>query len=211
MWDFNDDGIMDIFGQFQCMEFVQGVLVYIGYYEDGYIVFECLFLKYFNNIIFFVLFNGMIMQFYVSNVDYLVIDDLDCDGDLDILIFNLAGGYIELYVNQFIEEGYGCDSFIFELVENCWGGIFENSIEQEVGLVENFGGCFSLQGGLMECYLGSILFIYDVDVDGDKDMLLGDVIYFMFNLFCNGGSCEQAWIMDQEFGFFVNGVMVDVL
>jgi len=210
MRDFNDDGIMDIFGQSQRTEFVQGVLVYTGYYEDGHIAFERLPLKHPNNIIPFVLSNGTTTQLYVSNVDYPAIDDLDCDGDLDILTFNPAGGYIELYANQSIEEGYGRDSLIFELVENCWGGIFENSIEQEVGLAENPGGCFSLQGGLTERHPGSTLLTYDADADGDKDMLLGDVTYSTLNLLRNGGSCEQAWITDQELGFPVNGVTADV-
>ncbi|WP_421947758.1 FG-GAP repeat domain-containing protein [Phaeodactylibacter xiamenensis] len=123
MRDFNDDGIMDIFGQSQRTEFVQGVLVYTGYYEDGHIAFERLPLKHPNNIIPFVLSNGTTTQLYVSNVDYPAIDDLDCDGDLDILTFNPAGGYIELYANQSIEEGYGRDSLIFELVETA-GAVF---------------------------------------------------------------------------------------
>lgn len=210
MRDFNDDGVMDIFGQSQRTEFVQGVLVYTGYYEDGHIAFERLPMKHPNNIIPFVLSNGTTTQLYVSNVDYPAIDDLDCDGDLDILTFNPAGGYIELFANRSVEQGYGRDSLIFQLVENCWGGIFENSIEQEVGLAENPGGCFSLQGGLTERHPGSTLLTYDADADGDKDMLLGDVTYSTLNFLHNGGSCEQAWITEQELGFPVDGVTADV-
>lgn len=210
MKDFNEDGVMDIFGQSQRTEFVQGVMVYTGYYEDGHIAFERLPFDHPNNIIPFVLSNGTITQLYVSNVDYPAIDDIDCDGDLDILTFNPAGGYIELYANQSVEEGYGRDSLIFELVDNCWGGIFENSIEQEVGLAENPGGCFSLQGGLTERHPGSTLLTYDADADGDKDMLLGDVTYSTLNFLHNAGSCEQAWITDQELGFPVDGVTADV-
>jgi hypothetical protein len=201
---------MDIFGQSQRTEFVQGVLVYTGYYEDGHIAFDRLPLKHPNNILPFVLSNGTTTQLYVSNVDYPAIDDLDCDGDLDILTFNPAGGYIELFANQSIEDGYGRDSLIFELVENCWGGIFENSIEQEVGLAENPGGCFNLQGGLTERHPGSTLLTYDADADGDKDMLLGDVTYSTLNFLHNAGSCEQAWITDQELGFPADGVTADV-
>lgn len=208
--DFNDDGIMDLFGQSQRTEFVQGVMVYTGYYEDGHIAFERLPLDHPSNIIPFVLSNGTTTQLYISNVDYPAIDDLDCDGDLDILTFNPAGGYIELFANRSVEEGYGRDSLIFQLVENCWGGIFENSIEQAVGLSENPGGCFSFQGSITERHPGSTLLTYDADNDGDHELLLGDVTYSTLNLLHNGGSCGQAWITDQELDFPSDGVTADV-
>ena len=208
--DFNNDGVVDIFGQSQRTEFLQGVMVYTGYYEDGHIAFQRLPLNHPNNVIPFVLSNGTTTQLYVSNVDYPAIDDLDCDGDLDILTFNPAGGYIELYANQSVEDGFGRDSLIFELVENCWGGVFENSIEQAVGLADSPGGCFSFQGGLTERHPGSTLLTYDADGDGDKELLLGDVTYSTLNLLQNDGSCEQAWISDQELDFPSNGVTADV-
>lgn len=208
--DFNDDGVMDLFGQSQRTEFLQGILVYTGYYENGHIAFERLPLGHPNNVIPFVLSNGTTTQLYVSNVDYPAIDDLDCDGDLDILTFNPAGGYIELFANRSIEEGYGRDSLIFQLVENCWGGVFENSIEQEVGLAENPGGCFNFNGGLTERHPGSTLLTYDADGDGDKELLLGDVTYSTLNFLHNGGTCEQAWITEQELNFPADGVTADV-
>ncbi|MEQ8705918.1 MAG: FG-GAP-like repeat-containing protein [Phaeodactylibacter sp.] len=208
--DFNNDGVMDLFGQSQRTEFLQGIMVYTGYYENGHIAFERLPLKHPSNIIPFVLSNGTTTQLYVSNVDYPSIDDLDCDGDLDILTFNPAGGYIELFANQSVEEGYGRDSLIFRLVENCWGGIFENSIEQEVGLADNPGGCFSFQGGLTERHPGSTLLTFDADGDGDRELLLGDVTYSTLNFLHNGGSCEQAWVTEQELNFPVDGVTIDV-
>lgn len=210
MRDFNNDGVMDLFGQSQRTEFVQGVMVYTGYHEDGHIAFERLPLEHPNNIIPFVLSNGTTTQLYISNVDYPAIDDLDCDGDLDILTFNPAGGYIELFANRSVEEGYGRDSLIFELVENCWGGIFENSIEQEVGLADNPGGCFNFQGSITERHPGSTLLTFDADNDGDKELLLGDVTYSTLNFLRNDGSCEQAWITGQELNFPANGVTADV-
>lgn len=208
--DFNGDGVVDLFGQAQRTEFVQGVLVYTGSHQDGHIAFERLPLDHPNSILPFILSNGTKTQVYVSNVDYPAIDDIDCDGDLDILTFNPAGGYIELYANRSIEEGFGRDSLIYELVENCWGGIFENSIEQEVGLAENPGGCFNFQGGLTERHPGSTLLTYDADNDGDKELLLGDVTYSTLNLLTNGGSCGQAWMTDQELNFPADGITADV-
>lgn len=199
--DYNDDGAVDIFTQSQGYAPVQGIIVFYGYYENGHIAFERLPLNSEYSLIQFPLFNGSKTQVYVSNVDYPAIDDLDCDGDLDILTFNPAGGYIEMYANQSVEDGYGMDSLIFELVEDCWGGVFESSIEQEVGLAASPGDCFNLIGGAPPVTMrhpGSTLLTFDSDNDGDKDLVLGDITFSTLNFLLNGGSCQQAWVVGQD-------------
>jgi len=199
--DFNGDGAMDIFTQSQGWTPVQGIIVFYGYYANGHIAFERLAFDNEYSLINFTLFNGSQTQVYVSNVDYPAIDDLDCDGDLDILTFNPAGGYIELYANQSVEEGYGLDSLIFELVEDCWGGIFESSIAQEVGLSESPEDCFNLAGGgapVTMRHPGSTLLTFDSDDDGDKDLVIGDITFSTLNFLLNGGTCQQSWIVSQD-------------
>lgn len=199
--DFNRDGAMDIFTQAQGRAPFQGIIVFYGYYENGHIAFERLNFDNEYSLLNFPLFNGSETQIFVSNVDYPAIDDMDCDGDLDILTFNSAGGYIELYANQSVEKNYGLDSLIFELVDDCWGGIFESSIEQAVGLAESPGDCFErfgeqgAEGGL---HPGSTLLTFDSDDDGDKDLVLGDITFSTLNHLVNGGDCEQAWVVDQD-------------
>ncbi|MCB9349689.1 MAG: T9SS type A sorting domain-containing protein [Lewinellaceae bacterium] len=199
--DFNQDGAMDIFTQAQGRAPFQGIIVFYGFYENGHIAFER---QYFDNeysLINFTLFNGSQTQVYVSNVDYPAIDDLDCDGDLDILTFNPAGGYIELYTNQSVERGYGLDSLIFELTEDCWGGIFESSIEQAVGFAESPGDCFNLAGESAQVTMrhpGSTLLTFDSDNDGDKDLVIGDITFSTLNHLVNAGTCQQAWVNGQD-------------
>ncbi|MCB0595540.1 MAG: T9SS C-terminal target domain-containing protein, partial [Phaeodactylibacter sp.] len=113
--DFNQDGAVDIFTQAQGRAPFQGIIVFYGFYENGHIAFGRLAFDNEYSLINFPLLNGTETQVYVSNVDYPAIDDMDCDGDLDILTFNPAGGYIELYANQSVEKGYGLDSLIFQL------------------------------------------------------------------------------------------------
>ncbi len=210
MRDFNGDGVKDIFTQARGFSPAQGVAVFAGYYEQGHIAFDRVPLDYPNNIIPFKLSNGTTTQLYVSNIDYPSIDDIDCDGDLDILTFNPSGGFVELYANQSVEEGYGLDSLLFELEEECWGGIFENSIDQEVGLAPSPGECFNQWQLIQERHPGSTLLTFDAEGDGDKDLLLGDITFSTLNFLTNEGSCEQAWINDQEVGFPSDDVAVDV-
>ncbi|MCB9265559.1 MAG: T9SS type A sorting domain-containing protein [Lewinellaceae bacterium] len=202
--DFNQDGAMDLFTQAQGRAPFQGIIVFYGYYQNGHIAFQRMLFDNEYSLVNFTLLNGTETQVYVSNVDYPAIDDLDCDGDLDILTFNPAGGYIEMYANQSVEDGYGLDSLIFELVEDCWGGIFESSIEQAVGLAESPGDCFNLAGEQAEVTMrhpGSTLLTFDSDDDGDKDLVLGDITFSTLNFLLNGGTCQQAWVVDQDNGY----------
>ena len=212
--DYNDDGIMDLFTHAQKVEHVNGVMVYTGSYVDGRISFQRLGFDYTQDIIPITVLNGTQTQLYISNVDYPAIDDLDCDGDLDILTFNVAGGVIELYTNMSIEEGYGRDSLIFELTEDCWGGIFETSISPVVELSETPGDCadnFQDEEELFGVrHPGSTLLTLDGDNDGDKDLILGDITYTTINYLENGGACEQAWIVDQDAAFPSYDVSADV-
>mgnify|MGYP006269905297 CR=1 FL=1 len=208
--DYNDDGVMDLFVQAQGFEAAQGVAVFRGYYENGHIAFERFPFDYAIDIIPFELLNGTQTQLYVSNIDYPAIDDIDCDGDLDILTFNPSGGFIELYANRSIEEGYGKDSLLFELEEDCWGGVFENSVEQALGLASAPGQCFDQLLTIETRHPGSTLLTFDSDNDGDKDMLLGDITYSTLNFLHNGGDCSQAWVNDQELNYPADGLTADI-
>ncbi|MBK8492548.1 MAG: VCBS repeat-containing protein [Saprospirales bacterium] len=112
--DYNNDGIQDIFAHFPTP--IQGIQVFRGYYDtDDKIAFEP-----FNfccedyNIMYYTLANGTTTQVYVSPTDYPVLDDVDGDGDLDVLTFSIGGGYVEYFQNRSVEMGYGLDSLKFK-------------------------------------------------------------------------------------------------
>jgi hypothetical protein len=211
--DFNGDGVMDLFTHPRKVAASNGIIVFTGYYENNRIAFKRLLFDHPDGIIPIVEFNGQITQLYVSNVDYPAIDDMDCDGDLDILTFNIVGGVIELYTNVSIEEGYGRDSLIFELTDDCWGGIFETSIMPDVLLSAMPDDCANLWGGstpVEERHPGSTLLTLDADADGDKDLILGDITFSTINLVTNGGDCDKAWITEQDANFPSYDVSADI-
>lgn len=202
--DYNNDGAMDLF----CYpdQPVGGIIAYWGYYEDNQLKFERFNFNTPFNIIFFPLPGGSTTQIYVSTIDIPAIDDLDCDGDLDIATFNVAGGYIEYYANRSVEMGYGRDSLIFRLVDNCWGGIYENAFSPKVQIAQTINDCAgNFTGGEDDPigfrHAGSTLLTFDGDGDGDKELILGDVSYSSINYLTNGGTCQNAWFVAQDTTF----------
>jgi hypothetical protein len=202
--DYDGDGIGDLFAY--PTEQLPGIMVYKGYYDtNNRLAFQRV---HFDNflgvdVLTFPLQGGGEAQIYVSNVDYPAVDDMDCDGDLDILTFNSAGGYVELYDNRSIELGFGRDSLIFQLVENCWGGIYESGLAANnlVDLSSTLGACFSPFGeadGVEVRHAGSTLLTFDANADGDKELILGDLSFDHINFLTNGGTCQEAWITQQD-------------
>ncbi|GJM31963.1 MAG: hypothetical protein DHS20C18_09640 [Saprospiraceae bacterium] len=209
--DYNGDGIVDIFAYSD--QQVDGVMVYTGYYDGDKIAFNRFNFNAPLNIIFIPINNGGTTQLYVSTIDYPAVDDMDCDGDLDILTFGLGGGYVDLFCNQSVEMGYGTDSLIFKLCESCWGGFYESGISTVVDLAAGPGECFN---GLQQDedlefrHAGSTLLTYDGDNDGDKELILGDLSFTNLNYLINGGTCGEAWINNQDETFPSYDVVFDV-
>ncbi|PHI20904.1 hypothetical protein CEQ90_05935 [Lewinellaceae bacterium SD302] len=219
MRDFDGDGIDDIFGHSDTL--VSGILVYKGFRDaDGFIDFERMTFGEPLPILYFEQSNGSRIQIFVSTIDYPEIADLDCDGDMDILTFNSNGGYVELFANQSVELGYGTDSLIFDLVDNCYGGIYESGLSPEVTLAGGPDECATpfnsptpgpdpTPGGAR--HAGSTLLTLDHNQDGKPELLLGDVSFTEVVMLINDGDCDDAWFSDQELDFPAEDVPVDII
>lgn len=196
--DYNGDGIMDIFAYAD--QIFDAVMVFTGYYEEGRIRFRRFNFNAPRNVIYAALPGGNTTQLYVSMIDYPAIDDVDCDGDLDVLTFNLVGGYVEFYKNQSVENGFGRDSLFYRLEDGCWGGFFESGVGNEVDLAEQPGTCVNsiVPDVLEQRHTGSTLLTFDADGDGDKELILGDISFDQLNFLTNGGDCEEAWMNEQD-------------
>lgn len=211
--DFNNDGAMDIFTASRTPG-ISGVEVFKGYYENGTLKFSTF---YFDelafNIIPFPISNGTYVNLYVSAQDLPAIDDIDGDGDLDILSFGVNGGYIEYFTNQSVEEGFGTDSLIFERQTECYGGIYESGLNTCVCLPASEGACCDgltdLQGDTR--HAGSTILTFDNDGDNDKDVVLGDISFNALTLLENGGSDDVAMITDQDCNYPSYDVSVDLV
>jgi hypothetical protein len=136
-------------------------------------------------------YDGDYNNLYVSSTDIPAYVDVDFDGDIDILTFEISGERIEYHQNQ-SQELYGhSDSLIFVLKNRCWGKFTEDAITSEIVLNANNTACAS--GNVPNPQLdkendenfeflekenrhaGSTILAIDYDNSGVYDLILGDV------------------------------------
>ncbi len=220
--DFNRDGAMDIFAASPQSIGRQEVIVYQGFFQDNILKFKPFKFAYpgctncdaryiwyptndprlFNNL-------------QVANTDIPDINDVDGDGDLDILTFeSSAGGYVWFIQNRSVELGFGTDSLRFRLADRCWGRFYESgllpcicdlSAAPERCVKELTDG-----GATDRAHPGSTVLTYDHDGDGDTELLLGDVSFNCLNLLFNDGSRQQPWMARQDTAFPSGNVPVNI-
>ena len=126
--------------------------------------------------------------------------DVDGDGDLDILTFDSNGNTVEYHKNLSIENTSQCAGLQFAK-QTCVFGLFSTTLI--CGQIKLNTGCQgqmpAVPGGSIVSpfrvqHLGSQLSAMDLDGDGDKDLLVGDLSCPYLNRLINGGTPQNALI-----------------
>ena len=128
---------------------------------------------------------------YASPDDYLVVDDLDGDGHLDILNFWVMGRFVH-HLRNYADAG---EPFDFRLEEECWGHFEEASDNNVVTL---FSDCSSKFGDDHTRHTGSSMLLHDFDGNELPDLLLGDVDSPYNILLYNHGTLSDARMTAQD-------------
>lgn len=71
---------------------------------------------------------------FISSVDIPAVDDLDGDGDLDIIVYSVSGVLVEYHKNFSVEETGSCDSLMFVLGNRCYGFFSESAFDNSISL-----------------------------------------------------------------------------
>jgi hypothetical protein len=116
---------------------------------------------------------------YTSSQDIPALFDYEGDGDLDILSFNVGGSFLELHLNNSVDNDGQCD-LSYYLANRCYGGFIEGEDNNDINLnPDDFADVcvFNVpnpkNGGLR--HVGSTILTFDGNNDGLHDLVLGDV------------------------------------
>lgn len=136
---------------------------------------------------------------YVIPNDVASIEDIDNDGDLDIISFGI--GTTEnfmVYHRNLSMDTYGvCDSLTFEFASECWGQVVEPSTSQMLQQATCKKGVSptdpdpGFDAG-SRSHPGSTLLTIDLDGDQDKDLIIGDIAHNTLLQITNEGDLFNA-------------------
>ncbi len=143
-----------------------------------------------------------VINLQVNITDMPSIDDVDGDGDLDVLVYNFAlGGFIRYHQNMSVEKTGTCGELDFELVSRNWG-YFEECDCNTMYAFEKLGeSCEDILAGRVMHAGGKSMLLIDMDNDGDKDFLGGheqcEPLYYLENV----GTAKEAKMISYETDF----------
>lgn len=136
----------------------------------------------------------------VLNEDIPGIIDIDRDGDLDILTFNINGVTIEFHENISKNKTGKC-GLDFKLNNSCWGRFEENPSTNSIVLNQPCKLPYQPMNRSNGLHAGSTITTLDQDKNGAIDLLLGDISFNSLTFLQNGGSNLSSNISTKDEAF----------
>jgi len=134
-------------------------------------------------------YNGSI-NLQVNGTDIPAIDDIDEDGDLDIIVAQFVGyGSMEFHKNMSMEKTGRCDSLQLDWITSKWGNFEECNCGRYA-----FDGvdCSQLPGGRIQHDAGKSLLTLDLNNDGLHDLIFSEQNCTSLYLLPNQGKRDTA-------------------
>lgn len=204
--DFDQDGIIDLFSASD-YQFHDGIIVHKGAYIDGQLHFERLNQFGTNQDLLAFDDDGVLSYVPAGSFSFPAIDDIDGDGDLDILTFNSGGYYVEYFQNLQIENGLPSDQFEFIFLDECWGYFYETGNTNGVILSGTPGECAPAsavpdwEAVAKSAHGSSALTTLDKNADGLMDVFFSDLSRNNLLYLENHGTIDNAIITEQSVDF----------
>lgn len=147
----------------------------------------------------------------IFSTDIPAFQDIDADGDLDVLFLDFHNGQMELHLNR-SKERYGNIDFLeFERINYCWGDFLIQEINCD-DIVFNIACPFNnlkLSDGRQKInHTGASVLLSDINGDGLQDLLVSGVscnkIYVMINQGTNKGAVFRDFTSQYPASFPIN-------
>ena len=177
--DYNCDGIPDLFHQGY-----YGFAVYKGYYNE----YNQLAFKFYKDLFYDnVVGSTAPVNAFNNPGDIPAIVDVDGDGDLDFIAYDIMGSTMNLYKNFRAEKGLPCDSIIIGLKDRCWGRVYQGFYRtHNIPFVCDESHLGTPRLSNKKTHSGNTPCLFDWDMDGDYDYLDGSVSYNEMTFLKNG-------------------------
>lgn len=140
-------------------------------------------------------YNGYV-NIFASPDDYLIVDDIDEDGHLDILNFWVLGKYVHHLRNSSDDP----ELFDFHLESECWGHFEEAADNNTITLFSDCDSKTRDDEGPVR-HTGSSMMLHDFDHNGLMDVLIGDVDSPNLILLYNHGTLQDPRMTAQDTAF----------
>lgn len=147
----------------------------------------------------------------LNNTDIPSIEDMDGDGDLDILIMPFSRNVITYYQNLSAERGHGCDSIAFLFRDECWG-FMSFLVNTNAFLLNDGSPCYRNYKRAAK-HNGSTITLFDADGDEDLDVIYGDPEFNNLVFLENGKTLHKTGkdtMIRQDTSFPSNSVKASV-
>lgn len=179
--DYNCDGKIDIFGYAP-----GGIKVYKNT-STSYLSFELVTNLLLSN------YQPNVINLYVTSVDIPAIDDIDGDGDLDIMTYEIFGSTVEYHKNMSMETKGNCDTLHYVMKNQCWGQFRENQLNCDIIL--DYQCPFNVpsperkgKGNQGDKHSGSCVLTMETNANTATEMVVGDIGCRYLTFLQNGGS-----------------------
>jgi len=136
------------------------------------------------------------INLYTSEADYPGFADINGDEAIDVVNFWALGKFVEYHQNTGVTLFGSYDSLTFRLNSNCWGHFEENESSNVLVLNSDCGSKDVTDDHTR--HSGSTMLLMDLNGDGLKDIVIGDVDYPQLISLINAGTADTARMTTQD-------------
>lgn len=136
------------------------------------------------------------INLFTSEADYPGFADINGDEAIDVVNFWALGKFVEYHQNTGVSLFSSYDSLTFRLNSSCWGHFEENESSNVLVLNSDCGSKDVTDDHTR--HSGSTMLLLDLNGDGLKDIVIGDVDYPQLISLINAGTADTARMASQD-------------